>query len=256
MSDGVALQREYYRDTVNQYDGMHVGETDEHAYALRLLASWFPVLGVQSVLDVGAGTGRAQLELARFAPSVKVFGIEPIFDMVQLGQRRRPDMARTVVCGDGVTLPFGDRRFDCVTEFGVLHHVPRPDHVVAEMMRVARCAVVLSDENRYGMRGFPGNLFQLAVFKAGLWRPFYKVWTRGKGYQYCKEDGVRYSFSVYDCHAQLAEWADQIWAIPIGSGKPSSLLHPLMTASHVLLCAFRNPDPSKGAVKLPGHHGG
>jgi SAM-dependent methyltransferase len=159
--------------------------------------------------------------------------------MISRAYATNPDMRHTSVCADGGLLPFPDASFDCVCEFGVLHHTPSPKVVVAEMMRVARKVVILSDENRYGMRGFPGNIIQLAIVKARLWPAFYRLWTGGKGYQYCEEDGIRYSFSVYDCYPDLRRWAAQMWALPLDEAPPRSVLDPLLTSSHVLLCAFR-----------------
>jgi len=239
MKTAEQIQREYYDATAGKYDAMHVNEEDEHQRGLKFLAGWLPTLGVRSVLDVGAGTGRAIRQFDALLPDVSIVGIEPVHAMLVQGQRQFTGNQWRVVCGSGVTLPFADQSFDCVTEFGVLHHVEKPRDVVAEMIRVARRAVVLSDENRYGMRGFPGNLLQLAIFKAGAWRPFYRVWTRGKGYQQCEEDGIRYSFSIYDCYDQLSEWADEIFVIPTGSKNGSGWLHPLLTSSHALLCAVR-----------------
>ena len=243
MKSAEQLQREYYDKTVKAYEGMHVLEEDEHQRALRFLCAWLPSIGVRNVLDVGTGTGRAMRPFRRVFPDGVVVGIEPVKSMLDEGAARYPEIHGRLVCGSGAGLPFRDRSFDCVTEFGVLHHVAEPRHVVAEMIRVASRAVVISDENRYGMRGFPGNLVQLAIFKAGAWRPFYKVWTRGKGYQYCEEDGIRYSFSVYDCYDQLSEWADEIFVIPTGHRRGRRWMHPLLTGSHALVCAVRKLNP-------------
>ena len=241
MSERTAeqIQRDYYDSTVDRYDSMHVHEEDEHHRALEFLSAWLPSLGVRHTLDVGTGTGRALRRFVSKTPQIRAIGVEPVHSMLIEGRRRFPELSRQLVCGSGLALPFADRSFDCVTEFGVLHHVANPAAVVQEMIRVANRVVVLSDENRYGMRGFPFNLLQLAVFKAGLWRPFYKIWTKGKGYQYCEEDGVRYSFSVYDCHDQLSRWADDVFVVPIGRRTGSGWSHPLLTSSHALLCAVR-----------------
>jgi ubiquinone/menaquinone biosynthesis C-methylase UbiE len=241
MKSPEQLQREYYEATAVAYDAMHVHESDEHQRAIDFLVAWLPSLGVRSALDVGAGTGRTLRHFGRKLPGASLVGVEPVHAMLTQGQRRYPDMPRQVVCGSGLSLPFANQAFDCVTEFGVLHHVADPAAVVAEMTRVARRVVALSDENRYGMRGFPGNLLQLAIFKAGAWRPFYRVWTKGKGYQICEEDGLRYSFSVYDCYDQLSAWADEIFVIPTGTRAGSGWMHPLLTSSHALLCAYRRP---------------
>ena len=59
MRDPVLLQRNYYRTTADQYDRMHNNCADSHAFALAVLVSMIDFFGIQSILDVGSGTGRA-----------------------------------------------------------------------------------------------------------------------------------------------------------------------------------------------------
>jgi ubiquinone/menaquinone biosynthesis C-methylase UbiE len=247
--EAVGRQREYYAATARDYDGMHIDP--EHDRALRHVASLIRMLGVSSVLDVGCGTGRAMDFLMSGCPDVDVRGIEPVEALIkQAGTDGKASAAR-MFRATGTHLPFADRSFDCVCEFAVLHHVSDPRVVVGEMTRVARRLVCLSDENRFGMVGFPRNLLQFIVFKSGQWRRFYWVWTRGKGYQYSEGDGVRYSYSVYDSFDQLAAWGDHLVLFPTALIKPKSWMHPLFTSSHVLLCAYRDDPliPASGPIE-------
>jgi hypothetical protein len=64
--------------------------------------------------------------------------------------------------------------------------------------------------------------------------------TRGRGYHLAPGDGgVAYSYSVYDSLEVLGEWADRVFLIPTVPARPG-WWHPLLTATHVLVCAIRD----------------
>src|SRR4029078_7533054 len=52
-----------------------------------------------------------------------------------------------VALADACRLPFGDRSVDMAVESCVLHHLPDPSRLVAEMTRVARKAICLIEPN-------------------------------------------------------------------------------------------------------------
>jgi ubiquinone/menaquinone biosynthesis C-methylase UbiE len=116
----------------------------------------------------------------------------------------------------GDALPFADASFDAVSEFSILHHVPDPSAVVAEMLRVAHRVVVIADSNRFGQGSWPARLFKLFLYKVGLWHAFDFLRTRGKRYQISEGDGLFYSYSVYDSYDQVAHWATRILFLPSG----------------------------------------
>jgi SAM-dependent methyltransferase len=147
----------------------------------------------------------------------------------------------TLVCGGGERLPFRDDAFDATAALAVFHHVRRPEPIVREMMRVSRKAIFISDENRFGRSSLPNRLIKLLIYKLGLWRPAYLIRTLGKGYVWSQGDGVAFSYSVFDSYNLLSRWAKTIVLIPTKGGPASSSWsHPLLTSSHVLLCAFRD----------------
>ncbi len=144
--------------------------------------------------------------------------------------------------GSGYELPFEDGSFDAVFECGVLHHVAEPGRVVEEMIRVSKRAIFLSDSNRFGQGGKAARLFKLALYKCGLWQAARFLQTKGKMYTISEGDGLAYSYSVYDSYRQLAAKTRRIWLLPIGTEQSSggSWIHPLLTSTHVLLCAFKD----------------
>ena len=150
MRDPVLLQRNYYRTTADQYDRMHNSSADLHAFALAVLVSMIDFFGIQSILDVGSGTGRALLAIKRSHPAVRLVGIEPSPEMRSLGSHERPSRSNELIDGDAQSLSFGDESFDLVCEFGALHHIPKPRIAVCEMLRVARKGIFISDGNNFG----------------------------------------------------------------------------------------------------------
>jgi ubiquinone/menaquinone biosynthesis C-methylase UbiE len=239
--DGTAeIQAAYYRQTADRYDTMHNSlEGHEHNVSLAFINAVSDLYHLETFLDVGAGTGRGVEFLASRGKSVK--GIEPVAELIEAGERRGVAKG-SILLGSGLSLPFADGSVDAVLECGVLHHVPKPEKVIAEMMRVARKAVFLSDSNRFGQGSPMARLVKLALYKANLWNTARYVQTKGKMYSISEGDGLYYSYSVYDSYAQLAGWADKIWLMPAhegGAKHGASWLHPLLTSSHVLLCAVK-----------------
>jgi SAM-dependent methyltransferase len=227
------IQAEYYKRTASSYAAMHVDEGDEHFTALGMIDALCEYYGIKSILDVGSGTGRAVKFLHDRGRVVR--GIEPIQALID-----QSELAPLIQCGSGDALPYADHSFDAVIECGVLHHVADPSRIVSEMTRVARKAVFLSDANRFGEGGFSRRLLKLALWKLLPFETFRLVASGGKGYTITEGDGLAYSYSVYDSFAQSALWASQAWVMPTrGGDHRSNWLSPLLTHSHVLLCAVK-----------------
>jgi ubiquinone/menaquinone biosynthesis C-methylase UbiE len=244
------LQAEYYAQTASRYDEMHTADPwDEHYTALQIIHSISDLLGLETFLDVGAGTGRAVLFFRNRGKDIR--GVEPIQALIE--QATAKGLSEdTILCGDGRSLPFHDQSFDAVLECGVLHHVAEPHLVVREMMRVARKAVFLSDSNRFGQGRPSARVLKLALYKMGLWRAARYLRTRGKRYTISDGDGLAYSYSIYDSYDQLAEWADVIWCLPTKINPiPKSWFHPLLTSQHGLLCASRTGAENRLSLTEP-----
>ncbi len=233
------IQRDFYTATSRTYDRRHLHD-DEHVVALRFISALIDGYGYRSVLDVGAGTGRAVKHFLDRHDGLDVKGVEPVAALIDEALRSNGVPEGSIVEGDGVALPFGDSSFDAVCETAVLHHVGNPAQLVAEMTRVARRAVFLSDSNRYGRGGALARWTKLAIHSSGLWPLAYRLRNRGKPYYYSEGDGgVAYSYSIYDSLPQLSDWADRVFVVPTVPARPS-LGHPLLGATHGLLCALRD----------------
>jgi ubiquinone/menaquinone biosynthesis C-methylase UbiE len=91
--------------------------------------------GDERALDVGTGAGALALALA---PSVReVVGLDPVPELLELA-RDRATPNTEFVQGDGTALPFPDGDFDLSGTHRTLHHVARPDRIVAQLARVTR----------------------------------------------------------------------------------------------------------------------
>jgi SAM-dependent methyltransferase len=169
-----------------------------------------------------------------------VIGIEPVEALLQLAGKKGMPKERLVV-GDGLKLPFPDASFDAVCEFGVLHHVERPEGVVREMLRVSKTAIFLSDTNRFGRGELIARIVKLALWKLGIWRQAYFLAKGCKSYDCSECDGIAYSYSVYDSFKLIDAWADQMIMMPtkVEHERIHSWLNPLMTSSHILLCGIK-----------------
>jgi ubiquinone/menaquinone biosynthesis C-methylase UbiE len=234
------LQHDFYTATAEQYDEQFVHEGDEHSVALGFISVLIEGHGYRSLLDVGAGTGRGVKHFLDGHDQLDVRGVEPVRAMIEQAERNHQVPTGCITESRGNALPFDDDTFDAVCEFGVLHHVPRPNAIVAEMTRVARRAVFLSDENRFGRGRAIARFARLALYQAGLWPLAYRLRHGGKPYHLTEGDGgVAYSYSVYDSLGQLNEWADRVFVVPTVSAR-HSWGHPLLGASHAVLCALKD----------------
>lgn len=93
--------------------------------------------GDERALDVGTGAGALALALA---PLVReVVGLDPVPELLALARERAAGLPNVrFVEGDGTALPFPDFSFDLAGTLRTLHHVRRPEVVIAELVRVTR----------------------------------------------------------------------------------------------------------------------
>jgi 2-polyprenyl-3-methyl-5-hydroxy-6-metoxy-1,4-benzoquinol methylase len=111
----------------------------------RDLDQLFARAAPQSLLDIGCGEGVLTEEWARRLGGGRVVGVD--LDDPKLSAewsaRGRPNLEfRALDVTEG--LPYADGEFDLVCATEVLEHVPGPEHVVAEMARVAARHLLVS----------------------------------------------------------------------------------------------------------------
>jgi SAM-dependent methyltransferase len=246
VKDPVLAQRRYYTETASRYDAMHAHEAVDDDAGMQMLLSILRTLDVRSLLDVGSATGRGLPRLAEGLSNALICGVEPVEALVRQGISSGVNRGLPLLLASGDALPFADKSFDAVCEFGILHHVPEPARIIEEMLRVARNVVVISDANRFGQGPLPLRIVKLLLYKLKLWNVFDFLRTRGKRYQVSEGDGVFYSYSVYDNYHQIQHWAESIYLFPIGETRSWSWFHPLLSSNSVLLVAVRKKPSSTG----------
>jgi len=129
MSDAV---RKRFGETAALVAEQQDGRVAETAQRLRSLLA---VSGEERALDVGTGAGELAIALA---PLVReVVGVDIVPELLEEGRKRAPENVELVEA-DATELPFERGSFDLVASARTLHHVARPEVVVAEMTRVLR----------------------------------------------------------------------------------------------------------------------
>jgi ubiquinone/menaquinone biosynthesis C-methylase UbiE len=101
----------------------------------------------QTLLDVGTGTAQIPLALCAKHRTVRVVAIDMAQHMLRVGQRNvecagLTERVRLQLC-DAKRLPFADQAFDAVMSNSIVHHIPEPFAVLAEMVRVVKPGGVL-----------------------------------------------------------------------------------------------------------------
>lgn len=93
--------------------------------------------GDERAVDVGTGAGALAFALAPIVG--EVVGVDRVPELLALARERAADYDNVAfVEGDAARLPFEDSAFDLAGTLRTLHHVPRPELVVAELVRVTR----------------------------------------------------------------------------------------------------------------------
>lgn len=231
--DEVAIQQAYYKSTAKRYDAAHVDEKDEHFFALRFLEAVIDHYGIASILDVGAGTGRVAFYLKTRYPALRIVSIEPVKELREVGYAKGLT-EEDLVEGDATRLQFPDGAFDLVCEFGILHHVRHPETVVAEMLRVAKIGIFISDSNNFGQGSRLARAFKQLLDMLGLWKFADLIKTKGKGYHITEGDGLAYSYSVFNNYAQIARACHT----HIFNTEPAGI-NPYRTAPHIALLGIK-----------------
>ena len=93
--------------------------------------------GDERALDSGTGTGALAFALA---PHVReVVGVDVVPELLEQARKRAEQLSNvSFVEGDATKLPFGYGEFDLAGTLRTLHHIARPELVIAELARVTR----------------------------------------------------------------------------------------------------------------------
>jgi ubiquinone/menaquinone biosynthesis C-methylase UbiE len=124
-------------EEAHDYDAMDHG-TVNRVFVADFLAVWD---GANPILDLGTGTAQIPIALCRQAPNAQVVAIDLAEQMLLVAREKirgagladRIELQRV----DAKGLPFPDATFAAVISNSIVHHIPQPAAVLAEVARIA-----------------------------------------------------------------------------------------------------------------------
>ena len=142
----------------------------------KVLTNFIGRLHGRDILDVGTGTGRAALLLAR--GGAKVTAVDASDAMLAIARERAAAEGVSVnfQVGDAHALDFADRSFDVVVSLRVLMHTPKWRQCVAELCRVADRLVIV-DYPSATSAALLESLFRRGAHRVGMRTEPYRVFT-------------------------------------------------------------------------------
>lgn len=129
MSDAVRKRFGETAALVAEQQDRRAADTQERLRRLLTLN------GDERALDAGTGAGALAIALAPLV--AEVVGVDIVPELLAEGRKRAPANVE-LLQADVTALPFGPGSFDLVCTARTLHHVPRPELVLAELNRVLR----------------------------------------------------------------------------------------------------------------------
>jgi ubiquinone/menaquinone biosynthesis C-methylase UbiE len=125
-------------EEARDYDAMDHSAVNR-VFAADFLANWD---GQNPILDVGTGTAQIPIELCCQSPKAQVTGIDLAEHMLRVGRENvdRAGFAKRIqlqLC-DAKRTPFAHGQFAAVMSNSIVHHIPEPGRVLAEIVRVVR----------------------------------------------------------------------------------------------------------------------
>ena len=112
---------DFFTARTEMYDEHMLTEVEGCKEGYAKMASLVPD-DVQTLLDLGCGTGLELEAIFGRIPQLKVTGIDLTASMLQKLREKFPDKDMKLICGDYFQLEFGENAFDCAVSFQTMHH--------------------------------------------------------------------------------------------------------------------------------------
>jgi len=123
-------------EEARDYDAMDHSAVNR-VFVQDFLAVW---QGTNPVLDVGTGTALIPIELCHQNAAARIVGIDLAENMLAVGREntRRAGLEKRIRLEriDAKKMPYADGLFAAVISNSIVHHIPNPAAVFAEMVRV------------------------------------------------------------------------------------------------------------------------
>lgn len=138
------LTRRLEPEVMDTAEEAHDYDAMDHAAVNRIFVADFLAVWDRTnpVLDVGTGTAQIPIELCRQSAEAQVVAIDLAEQMLRVGQA---NVDRAGLGGrirlelvDAKQTPFTAGSFAAVVSNSIVHHIPEPEHIFAEMARLVR----------------------------------------------------------------------------------------------------------------------
>ena len=127
-------------EEARDYDAMD-HSTVNRVFVADFLAAWQSP-GRGRILDCGTGSAQIPIEFCRQSREGRVVAIDAARHMLEVARAnvRRAGLEERIELQftDAKKLPFPDRSFEAVMSNSIVHHIPEPFAVLAEMARVVQ----------------------------------------------------------------------------------------------------------------------
>jgi len=164
----------------------------------RVLSTFLGDVAGRRVLDLGTGTGRAAMALAR--RGALVTGVDASTEMLSVARTRARDEGLTIEFaeGDAHALVFPNRAFDSTVCLRLLMHVPDWRTAVSELCRVTERRLVF-DYPAFGSTAALQAAWRRAAAQAGQTVEAYRVFRATA----ITRELDRHGFRIIDTHKQF-----------------------------------------------------
>jgi ubiquinone/menaquinone biosynthesis C-methylase UbiE len=130
-------------DEARDYDQMDHAQVNR-VFVADFLACWN---GQNPILDVGTGTAQIPIELCRTSSKAQITAIDLADHMLAVGREnvRKAGFSDQIKLErqDAKHLPYANNSFGAVVSNSIVHHIPEPAAVLAEIVRVAGTGATL-----------------------------------------------------------------------------------------------------------------
>lgn len=131
------------REEAIDYDAMDHGEVNR-LFVHDFLQLWG---GINPIVDLGAGTAQIPVELCRQAQQAKVIAVDRAKEMLSVGEKNveSANFGNRVqlLCCDAKELPFSTASIPAVMSNSIIHHIPEPERVIAEIVRITQSNAII-----------------------------------------------------------------------------------------------------------------
>jgi ubiquinone/menaquinone biosynthesis C-methylase UbiE len=164
----------------------------------RVLGEFLGDISGRRILDIGTGTGRAAIALARRGAIVT--GIDASSEMLRVARERAHKAGLTIdfAEGDAHALSFPDRAFDSSVCLRVLMHLPDWRQAVTELCRVTQRRLIF-DYPALGSTASAQAAWRKAALKMGQQVEAYRVFRA----RAIRQELARHGFRVAATHKQF-----------------------------------------------------